>query len=89
MWSADMYGKFEKERKQPSIDLLNKIDGGKFERIIDIGCGSGMTFLKWKLMLKGKHKLTSDELGMLASYNMPVDFTRRENIKEIIAYVNS
>jgi Flavodoxin len=48
-----------------------------------------MTFLKWKLMLKGKHKLTSDELGMLASYNMPVDFTRRENIREIIAYVNS
>ena len=31
MWSADMYGKFEKERKQPSIDLLNKIDGEKKE----------------------------------------------------------
>jgi len=48
-----------------------------------------MTFLKWKLKLKSKQKLTPDEKGMLASYDKPVDFTRRENIKEIIAYINS
>jgi menaquinone-dependent protoporphyrinogen IX oxidase len=46
-----------------------------------------MTFLKWKLMLKSKHKLTTDEQGMLASYAKPVDFTRRENLEKMISYV--
>ena len=48
-----------------------------------------MTFLKWKLKMKSKQKLTPDEKGMLASYDKPVDFTRRENMEKIIAYVNS
>jgi len=48
-----------------------------------------MTFLKWKLKMKKEQELTSDERGMLASYSSLVDFTRRENIKEIIAYVKS
>lgn len=48
-----------------------------------------MTFLKWKLKMKNNEKLTPDERGMLASYNKPVDFVRRENIEEIIAYVKS
>ena len=65
MWSADMYGKFEKERKQPSIDLLNKIDGGKFERIIDIGCGSGMSTLPLK-----KRFTESEIVGVDLSENM-------------------
>ncbi len=65
MWSADMYGKFEKERKQPSIDLLNKIDGGKFERIIDIGCGSGMSTLTLK-----KRFTESEIVGVDLSENM-------------------
>lgn len=43
MWSADVYDKFRKERIQPSIDLLNRINIGKCNRIIDIGCGSGMS----------------------------------------------
>ncbi|MCY6372194.1 flavodoxin domain-containing protein [Clostridium ganghwense] len=46
-----------------------------------------MTLLKWKL--KKKKELTSDERGMLASYNNPVDFTKKKNIDEIITYVNS
>ena len=65
MWSADMYGKFEKERKQPSIDLLNKIDGEKFERIIDIGCGSGMSTLPLK-----KRFTESEIVGVDLSENM-------------------
>lgn len=48
-----------------------------------------MLLLKWKLQMKNQQKLTADERGMLASYNKPVDFTRKENIDEIIAYVNS
>lgn len=48
-----------------------------------------MTLLKWKIKLKNERNLTSDEIGMLASYNKPVDFTRKKNIDEIITYVNS
>jgi len=43
MWSAQMYGKFEKERMQPSIDLVNRIEDGNLKRILDVGCGSGMS----------------------------------------------
>lgn len=48
-----------------------------------------MTLLKWKLKLKQKKELTSDERGMLASYDNPVDFTKKKNIDKMINYVNS
>lgn len=46
-----------------------------------------MTLLRLKL--ERKKKLTADEKGMLAIYNKPVDYTRRENIDLILDYVNS
>lgn len=46
-----------------------------------------MTLFKRKL--KKTKKLTSDERGMLAAYDIPVDFTRKKNIDELISYVNS
>jgi menaquinone-dependent protoporphyrinogen IX oxidase len=46
-----------------------------------------MTLLKMKL--KKKKELTPDERGMLSIYDKPVDFTRQENIKGIVSYVNS
>lgn len=48
-----------------------------------------MTLLKWKLKSKQEKELTNDEIGMLAVYDRPVDFTRKKNIDEIINYVNS
>ena len=42
-WNVKLYQQFEKERAQPSIDLVNRIEGDSFKRIIDIGCGSGMS----------------------------------------------
>ncbi|MBC3796252.1 methyltransferase domain-containing protein [Acetobacterium tundrae] len=42
-WNVKLYSQFEKERAQPSIDLVNRIGEGSFKRIIDIGCGSGMS----------------------------------------------
>ena len=48
-----------------------------------------MALLKWKIKSKKQKKLTSDEIGMLAVYDKPVDFTARKNIDEIIAYVKS
>jgi len=50
-----------------------------------------MTLLKWKIKnkkRKGK-ELTPDEIGMLAAYDNPVDFTRKKNIAELIKYVSS
>ncbi|OFV71132.1 methyltransferase domain-containing protein [Acetobacterium wieringae] len=44
-WNVTLYRQFEKERAQPSIDLVNRIEGDSFKRIIDIGCGSGMSTL--------------------------------------------
>ncbi len=46
-----------------------------------------MTVLKWKI--KMKKKLTPDERAILASYDKPVDFTRKKNIDELTTYVNS
>lgn len=46
-----------------------------------------MTILKWKL--KMKKDLTPDERGMLASYDHSVDFVKKKNIQELVAYANS
>jgi len=45
-----------------------------------------MTLLKWKIKWKTKSKkeITPDERGILASYDKPVDFTRKKNIDELI-----
>jgi trans-aconitate 2-methyltransferase len=40
-WNPELYLKFDKERKQPSIDLVSRIEFDKPDRIIDIGCGPG------------------------------------------------
>jgi flavodoxin len=42
-----------------------------------------------KSILEKKKELTSDEKGMLDAYSNPADFTDKENIKELISYVNS
>lgn len=43
MWNAEIYEKFGKERLQPSIDLVSRLTDRKFERILDAGCGTGMS----------------------------------------------
>ncbi len=40
-WNPDLYLKFNRERIQPSIDLIYRIDYEKPGNIIDIGCGPG------------------------------------------------
>ena len=42
-----------------------------------------------QLKLKWKKVLTPDEKGMLSAFKMPVDFTRKQNIQEIINHVHS
>lgn len=41
------------------------------------------------LKLKRKKVLTADEKGMLNAFKQPVDFTRKENITELVSYVQS
>ena len=48
-----------------------------------------MTLLKWKIKNKKQEELSSDEIGMLAIYDKPVDFTEKKNIDRIITYVNT
>jgi trans-aconitate 2-methyltransferase len=40
-WDPDLYLKFNKERVQPSIDLISRIQYSDPKCIIDIGCGPG------------------------------------------------
>ena len=40
-WDPNKYLHFEKERTQPSIDLISRINYEKPNKIIDIGCGPG------------------------------------------------
>ena len=40
-WNPELYLKFNKEKIQPSIDLVSRIDFDKPGKIIDIGCGPG------------------------------------------------
>lgn len=40
-WDSAQYLKFKRERTQPSIDLINRIDLEAPADIIDIGCGPG------------------------------------------------
>jgi trans-aconitate 2-methyltransferase len=50
-WNPELYLKFDKERTQPSVDLVSRIDFDKPEKIIDIGCGPGnstqVLVLRW------------------------------------------
>lgn len=40
-WQPNLYLEFGKERTQPSIDLVTRIDYDNPKRLIDIGCGPG------------------------------------------------
>ncbi len=47
-WEPKQYLKFERERTQPSIDLVSRIRLDAPSRIIDIGCGPGNSTLVLK-----------------------------------------
>ena len=48
-----------------------------------------MKLLKIKIKSKKESKRSSDEKGMLALYEKPMDATKRENIQGIVTYVTS
>jgi trans-aconitate 2-methyltransferase len=42
-WDVDLYARYGAERLRPSLDLMQKIPDHRFQRILDAGCGSGMS----------------------------------------------
>ncbi len=40
-WNPDQYAKFQREREQPFIDLLEMVRPMPEMRVVDLGCGSG------------------------------------------------
>ena len=40
-WNSNQYLKFERQRTQPSLDLISRIRYLSPENILDIGCGPG------------------------------------------------
>ena len=40
-WNSEKYLKFEKERTQPAIDLVKRVEGRNVSSVLDVGCGPG------------------------------------------------
>ena len=51
-WDASTYDRFEAERARPSRDLIARLAGMKPRRIVDLGCGSGLSTLELKRTFK-------------------------------------
>ena len=64
-WNPGLYLKFEKERTQPVIDLISRIEVVNPKRIIDIGCGPGNSTAQLKLQWP-----QADIIGLDNSPNM-------------------
>lgn len=59
-WNSELYLKFEKERTQPSVDLVKSIENISPERIIDIGCGPGNSTAQLKKRFENAYILGTD-----------------------------
>ncbi len=64
-WDAKTYDRFEAERARPSRDLIARIAHLKPRRIIDLGCGSGLSTLELKRAFK-----RADIVGLDANPDM-------------------
>lgn len=45
MWNPELIALYETERQKPVWDLMKQLKGREFQRIIDVGCGSGKSTL--------------------------------------------
>ncbi len=48
-----------------------------------------MSLFKLFILMKPESKRTSDEIGMLACFSKPVDFTKKESLEEILDYIRN
>lgn len=88
MWNADIYDSFGKERMQPSIDLAARLKDKKFKRILDVGCGSGMSTAAILSTWKDAEVIgvdLSEEMLQKARKILPqVQFIRRDCSKPLL-----
>ncbi len=42
-WDPALYTRFEAERNRPSADLLARVPEGARRRVVDLGCGNGVS----------------------------------------------
>ena len=43
LWDPGLYGRFEAERERPIRDLIGELDGVGYQKIVDLGCGAGLS----------------------------------------------
>jgi trans-aconitate 2-methyltransferase len=64
-WDPLAYGRFDTERNRPSVDLLARIPLRKYDRIVDLGCGAGLS-----TKALAEHYPDSDLVGVDKSEDM-------------------
>ncbi len=42
-WNPVIYGRFEAERRRPAEDLIARVPDRTYRRIVDLGCGAGLS----------------------------------------------
>jgi hypothetical protein len=72
--------------KENNVKLFYLRGGFDFKKL-DLSNKILMALFRVRLSLKSNK--SPDEKGMLAAYSKPMDFARRENIKQIIEYTQS
>lgn len=92
MWNADVYNKYGKERMQPSMDLVHRISHYQFKRILDVGCGTGMSTASIAAVWKDSEIIgvdLSEEMLQKARETMPeIAFIRKDCSKPIFELGN-
>ncbi len=78
--------------KNFSSDELKKIEffylrgGFNFNKL---GFADKAIMRVFKKIIEKKKEKTEEEIGMLAAYNKPADFTKKENVKGIVEYIKA
>lgn len=88
MWNADIYNRYNKERIQPSVDLVGRLSHKKFKRILDVGCGTGMSTASISAVWKDSEIIGADlsqEMLTKAKEALPsVSFVQRDCSKSLL-----
>lgn len=72
-WNPKQYEKFQREREQPFLDLLNLLEIHPNLRIIDLGCGTGRLTSKLKDLFPQSYVLGIDSSAEMLSKTTIVD----------------
>lgn len=82
-WNANLYNRFGRERMLPVYDLINRLNNeSEIKRIIDIGCGSGLSTIplrnKWASSEIVGVDYSESMLQKTKELNMDIQWIRRD-----------